>query len=355
MLYRNLLLVLLFLMVSCQNKEASNDKNLIIKTFKSPEKEKLKALKGEKFNYPSIEIPNGLILSGKDLIISELKGDTVLHIVDGSSLAYKSGVGKAGDGPGEIYKVWNLFPSLSTDKFWAYTPEQKRITLFEKDKVMAVAQHYQKTDNALAVQYAPLADQNFIGVAADGEAKFTIYSEEGKILSQIGSRKDYPLDADIPVNVVAYVYQATLKSNKGLTKFAMASLNGDVLEVLDLKDSTILSIRGPIHQIPDVKIDDSAGYPMGLLEKDNEEVYCYLSCSLGEKYVYGLFSGDIRAEVQKHTVSTGKYIYQFDYEGQFINAYELDTTIDDFAVDESKDLFYGVSNDENPGLVRFQL
>jgi hypothetical protein len=46
-------------------------------------------------------------------------------------------------------------------------------------------------------------------------------------------------------------------------------------------------------------------------------------------------------------------IFEFDYEGNILNQYQLDFPIYGFAVDEENRGIYAVTLDEEPNLVRF--
>jgi hypothetical protein len=60
-------------------------------------------------------------------------------------------------------------------------------------------------------------------------------------------------------------------------------------------------------------------------------------------------------KVHKGLVYTPSNLFKFNFNGELVKAYKLDVTIDDLYVDEKTKTVYGLSNDENPGLVTYQL
>lgn len=344
--------VLLFL--SCTNDQSKINQNPSNISF-SLKNVEIQELKGKKIFYSNILTPKRIIGLDNSIIIAEKGTDTLLHLINKGKLDYNYSFGKNGLGPNELYKIRTLYPSKNDNQFWIYSGQTKKISLYDIEKKQFVLEHKQQSEDVLATQFAPTHRNTFIGKEADGSNRFSEFSTSG---SKIKGYKDLlrfeNQTADIPDNVLAYLNQGNLKANKDLNKFGIGSLYRDFIEVLNLKDSSILTIKGPYNLQPTYDIDFSAGYPMPLIDF-RKSYYCYINIFLGGEYIYALYSGELMEKVHKGYVSTPSNLFQFKMNGELFKAFKLDIAIDDLYVDEKTNLVYGLSNDENPGIVIYHL
>jgi hypothetical protein len=350
-----IILVIVFTILnSCQQDNSAKKKNYEIKTFQS-KNIKYKTLKGQKFVYNQIQVPTSIIKVDSKIVVSEMAGDTLISVINAEDMTFDYKFGQEGMGPGEFYKIWNLYPSSETNQFWIYCPETKISTLYNLAEGEIEKTYKQTSDDVLAVQFAPTYRNSFIGIKADGSYQFAEFSNKGSEIAGFNTWDGYiEKSEDIPKNVIASVHQGKLYSNPNQDKFALACINRDMIEVLDLKDSSILSIRGPENIIPEFKVDYSAGYPMALSDPKTD-IYCYYGAFLSEKYIYGLYSGETSIDVNQNHSDIAKIIYKFSYAGELIAAYKLDTSIQSIQVDEKLGKIYGVTTDENPGIAVFTM
>lgn len=348
-----ILIIQIVFLFGCTKKEEI-DKSYTVTNFEWDNSEAIE-ITGKKFIYPNILTPRRIINVDGQLIVSELSSDTLLHVINKNNLEYVYGFGKEGMGPNEYYKIWNLYPSSNDNSLWIYCPEIKKSIHYDLLNKEQVYSHKQIAEDVLAVQFAPTFKNTFLGIETDGIHKFSEFSSEGIKSKGFGLVKNYlPSRKDIPKNVITSVHQGQLRANPDLDKFGLACLQRDMIEILDLKDSSILSIRGPINQIPEFEVDYSAGYPMALVDSKKTN-YCYMNMYMGDEFIYGLFSGENMAQIIDHSKETPFYLFVFNYKGDFIKSFKLSHSILDLVVDEEKDIAYGISNDENPGIVKFTL
>lgn len=67
--------------------------------------------------------------------------------------------------------------------------------------------------------------------------------------------------------------------------------------------------------------------------------------------MYGGFSEN---QIKSHSLVANK-IYKLNLKGELIDIYQLDRSINNFAVNESENVIVGITTDENPGLAFFKL
>lgn len=73
---------------------------------------------------------------------------------------------------------------------------------------------------------------------------------------------------------------------------------------------------------------------------------------LGDKFIYGLYSGKTDKEIVKEGRGETQ-IFVFDMKGNIQTCFNLDTPIRSFTVDENHQRIFGVTEDEEPGIVKF--
>ncbi|WP_340152326.1 BF3164 family lipoprotein [uncultured Marivirga sp.] len=344
--------ITIFLTASCQKK--SLDQNYQISKFRNNNIQ-YKTLKSEKFVYNQIQVPHSITKVNSKIVVTELAGDTLISVINAEDMTFDHKFGKEGQGPGEFYKIWNLYPASEENEFWIYCPETKISTLYDLNEGKITKTYKQTSDDVLAVQFAPTYRNSFVGIKADGSYQFAEFSTMGREIAGFNTWDGYvEKSEDIPKNVIASVHQGKLYSNPSQDKFALACINRDMIEVLDLKDSSILSIRGPENIIPEFTVDYSAGYPMALTDRETD-VYCYFDAFLSENYIYGLYSGETSINVNQFHSDIAKIIYKFSYKGKLIASYKLDTSIQNIHIDEKESKIYGVTTDKNPGIAVFSM
>src|SRR5690606_38463586 len=159
-------------------------------------------------------------------------------------------------GPNEIHRIGALYPALDQNQLWIYCGEIKKMSLYDFEKKCFIQEYKQKSDDVIATRFAPTYRNTFIGNQADGKNRYAEFSEDGKKI------KDYEQllalrnqNNDIPNSVLSYLNQGYLSINKKLDKIGYGYLFRDVIEVFDLKDSTIMNIYGPYDSEPTFDVE----------------------------------------------------------------------------------------------------
>jgi len=133
-------------------------------------------------------------------------------------------------------------------------------------------------------------------------------------------------------------------------KFIVAGRLRDYIDVLDKASGKILSIRGPIDEIPEFEVDYSQGYPMAAVLSDR--VSCFGSFA-GKSLLYALYIG----KDYKYISDSYKpnRIFVFDYQGNIVWHYTLDYPLTSFTLDEENGIIYGLTINQEPNVVAFEL
>jgi hypothetical protein len=184
----------------------------------------------------------------------------------------------------------------------------------------------------------------------DGNDKYFQISLQGDTLATYGTWDSMMERKDIPYNVTSSIHQGSIKASPDKSKFIIAGRVRDYIDVLDKGSGEILSIRGPLDEIPEFEVDYSQGYPMAAILSDRVS---YFGSFAGESLIYALYIG----KGYKWISDTDNLnrIFVFDYQGNIVNNYALDYPLINFTVDEKNGIIYGVSIDQDPNVVAFKI
>ncbi len=240
----------------------------------------------------------------------------------------------------------------TSGKFWVYDSEQKifsKYDVFKTDK-LAVNQIKQSEGLFLAVDMVWSSDTTLMTRRADENEKFVEYHIDGSILNTYGTWDSMIEEKDIPYNVISAVHQGPLKSSPDYSKFVIAGVARDFIEILDKNSGDIISVRGPLSEIPEFIINHSAGYPMAQFNMSKRYTF-YVDLYLEKEFIYTLYFGDKSEKLLGGELA--KTILVFDYSGSIIRSYELDHSLIAFSVDEDGRRIFGITYDADPNIVVF--
>jgi hypothetical protein len=342
---------------SCKKEESTSLKKRdgLLKTFEIEDIKKSKLLVGTNFYKEETLFPSRLINTDDFLVISEQRKDTLMLIIDKKSGILVQKVGLSGEGPNEIGYVWNLLGSTEgKNEFWAYQIAQRKMSKFNLSQTsINPIFEFKLRENLSDVLYLEWVNNDtLIGVIGDGKFKYIEISTDYKEIASFHPWKDI-LSVELPPENLLDLFQGPFLGKGDGRWFASASIGLDYIELLDRKKKKVIGIQGPIHHIPEFKLDYSPGYPM-LARVEETIKYCYLNIAFGENKLYALFSGHSSEMINKIGTKFCEQVFVFDLEGNPMEHYVLDQSISDFTVDEKNRTIYGITIDKNPGIIQFK-
>jgi hypothetical protein len=315
-------------------------------------------LKGQKLELQELYYPDLIHVQGDYIVVSETQSDTLFHILDRNDFSYLKNIGKVGVAPGEIESCSRFFKSSKNDEFWSYSITSKVISKFNISDSSILSKTQVKPKNQemyLASSLSLSSEASFISTRNSGDEKFVEFSFDGEILETYHSWQDMLTLKDIPSNVISALFQGNFATNSGYDHYAFACLDADIIEVLHKPTGKITSIRGPIDHLPEFDVDYGAGYAMCALRL-NTVKYCYLDVAMTKDKIYGLFSGHSFEEIDiNNELKMCEQVFVFDLEGNPLAHYTLDQPIFHFTVDEKNQRILGITYDEDPNVVVFNL
>lgn len=313
-----------------------------------------KQLTGEKFVYDSILNPKRVLLKGSNLIVSNSGSGYLLHLIDPTTMNYKNGLGVMGNGPGEIAMgIWELDSGLDDDSFWAYDLSGKKFYEFSFS-----------SDSNLASRTITQNESWFFGLSMHWKSRNEIISyllrssDAFGVFDTLGKRKELirPWSFEEEVDeqkgyVLAGLYQGPIEYHSKSKILGHAAIQFEYFELINLEDGTIKEFFGPTNGELNYELDNQNGELNAFVAE--ETLKGYSDIFVGEQSIFLSYIGKTGQEEQELGL-TSNMIFEFDLKGNPKSLFETDIPVRYLTVSETDRIIYGISNDENPGIVRFE-
>lgn len=181
--------------------------------------------------------------------------------------------------------------------------------------------------------------------------RLSFFNQNGKFLETKG---EYPIIKNHKLNTIQKLagYECNIVTNEEKDKIFVAYKYTDLIEIYDINGNLIERKQGPEGFFPSIIVHDNGseqtiGYEKGKT-KDG-----YFSPIAYKNKIYVLYSG--KSYDPDNYDFNSNYIFVFDWEGNPIQIYNLDTPIFSFTIDPRTDILYGLTNNPEFHIVMMQL
>lgn len=333
-----LCVILLFLScVSCDNSTNQKKKTptlVLVKGVSIP-------LSGVYMRYPF-----RIRQSGDHLYIMDLHGtENFIHKFTYPIPKYCESIGKCGNGPKEFLDAENIRLD-SSENLWVLDANQKQLTClsFDSTRNIPLSEKLVRT-----LDFDFYQDSLFIVPDYTGAHRFSIINSKGQITESFGRipiRENKTLTSQM---ALAQAWRSFIDYNPENGILAMVTQLGEVLELYNLKDKTLINIHYGNAGEPVFKYKNGISIPNGIMG--------YSDVYVGKRNVYALFWGhslmDIRNE--KINYDGGNQIHIFDLHGKHISTLILDRNITGFYINEGSGYMLGVDPNRDQPLFKFSI
>jgi hypothetical protein len=314
-------------------------------------------IKGNKKVFSQILNPNKIrIKSNKIVILESYSSDgelPVIHVVEKEKMEYLHSIGKLGFGPGEISDASSVEFGNSDSTISIYSAVDKKVSLFPLEPVeLATSQVKQKNYFTKAYSVLGFTDSTFLGLAVDSRARLLEFDSKGDSISSFGKNENFSTRKDLDPFNLAQINMGWFGANDKKTHFAIASIFTNRIEIFDRKNKSIKTIHVGLKE--HTKFDllpESTGY---FVHWDLSSPYYFRDVALTDTHIFALYGGLSEQQIQSNSV-IAKTVYVYSLAGDFVAKFNLDTSITSIAVDQNLSKMYGISTDEDPGIVEFDL
>ncbi|WP_373494155.1 BF3164 family lipoprotein [Aquiflexum sp.] len=342
--------------IACAKKDLGQEN---VKTFSEKTIPKIIKLTGKKFYFNELKMPFTIFTKSNFLIVGESRRIDPrfppVHILDTQTMSYKMSKGVFGFGPGEISDVAGIDLGAKDNKFWVNSAMNKRFSEFSLDDTVSLScsQIKQEGEFFMAMFMKWSSDSTVMCRMVNDPHQFVEFNINGQRLGNYGKWNDHLVRKDFTNYMMSELHLGWFHGNQNNNIYVSAGAYRDRIEILDKESGKITMVDGPYNFIPKFTLVKTGGQSDKLIIDINEPL-AYWDVKVGNNFIYGLYSGRTNKQMREGT-ELATEIYVFELNGDMRCELKLDTSIRALAVDEDSKKLFGITTDEDPGIVVFDL
>ncbi len=282
-------------------------------------------------------------VSGGNLWVADFSGDPWVHLFDIASGARKASVGRKGQGPGEYQSVLGFFRDpRSPGGLWVFDANGGRLTSLRDGRASV---EVGATVRLPASGGFPLlvtkAGDGFIALAPDSTVAWVRFGPDGSVLGKTAGtmlgHDSVPAAARLQHSQTVHVC-----SRPGGERFAVVYYGAGRVEIRGADGALHTAAAVPFPSEPEFKISQRTG-----LLTWTRTTSRYSSCAGTIHRLYALYAGKDDRQLPDRTRPVGSdegaEVHVFDWDGKFLESYQLSEEIVALAVSQDDSVLYGVS------------
>ncbi|WP_339706900.1 BF3164 family lipoprotein [Algoriphagus aquimarinus] len=348
-----ILALLLFVLVSCEKEtEEVNHRIIKMEDFKEI------SITSEKHYFEEIINPVSIDLIGSKVIISEAyrvpEENPRIHLINSTDWSYDKAKGKYGEGPLELIDASSFFEGESSDTFWAYSMNRRKLVEYSiTDATLLGKSEWKMTEPMMNLWFFTKAtDSTYLGISREDKNRILEFDLDGNKVGGYGEWEIVEGRPNLNDYQLSTLNGSWLKGNPDQGLFMRVGLRRDRLEIFDNRDKSFIIVDGPDLEIPPFELIEAGGVEH--LYIDLEDPYRYGDAFITDNHIYALYRGVSQAEANK-TGIIAEQIWVFDHKGKPLWNLILDRSIIQIVVNEATNEIYGLTFDEDPGIAVFQI
>lgn len=339
---------------SCNNYSGSNNESItkriqLDSSFVPHQLSPVVKISNEVFN-----LPNDLEVVGPYLVLLDQSVSPALHLIDKNEHKYIKSFGQKGEGPGEFLTPLSIqLRNFKEDEIWIYDGSLFRFSSFKlvqkQDNVLFKPENiiYLDSDIGPPLNVSWLNKALIISTGMYSQGRVAYFDLNGSVLKTVGNlpslshkRSIIPFfnrTRKVPISVLQHAYQSHIQKKPDQSLFVIAARHADRLEIYNQNGEKIHMIVGHKNFEPNIEVRNVDGHPV--LASGEDFRFGYIDLATTNKYIFGLYSGRIRAE---GNANFGTYIHVFDWDGNLKKMFELDEYL--LSIKVAEDRLYGIQH-----------
>lgn len=181
--------------------------------------------------------------------------------------------------------------------------------------------------------------------------RLSFFNKNGEFIETKG---EYPVIKNENISITEKLagYVCSIVLNEERNKIFIAYQQTDLIEIYDINGDLIVRRQGPDYFFPSIIVQKN-GEEETIRYTKGETRDAYFCPTIYKDEIYVLYSGKIY-DPANYKFNKDK-IFVFDWEGNPIRIYNLETPIFSFTIDQQTGILYGLSNDPEFHVVKMRL
>lgn len=302
---------------------------------------------------PELGIPARLHHRPEYLVVGDATEDPALHILRTDGGTYVTGLGRAGQGPGEYGGVSGITSSNDTTVI-VYDRDERRLTRYRydpsrrPDSILTLVHTRPLNVQGHVLELAAVGPDTLVATGTFTAGRLAFLDTQGR---ELGTTGDVPPGTPSePVSVRQHAYQSYLAYEPDRARIAVATRHADVLEIYDADGRRLHLSQGPADFDPVYDWRMRGDTPSMTSGRDLR--FGYVGLTTSPDSIYALYSGMARAD-KPRGANLGASLRVFDWTGRLHSSYPLDSDVIAAEYVPAENAFYAVRFRPEPAVVRF--
>ncbi|AWW31243.1 hypothetical protein DN752_14540 [Echinicola strongylocentroti] len=353
-----IIFLVMIMMVNCQSKKEFKRSELeTIIRFTTEDIPPPTQLNGRKLNFQEFLNPRHILFLDNHLVVAQnanLETD-LFYLYDLENDSFIGSIGKKGFGPGEMVQSTGMEPGFSEGEFFTFDGNRRTLNFYNIHgaDTTKLTQKQLKTPTNLnfTTQISLTSPSSYLVKTAQTWDKLAEINLEEDTLKTIGTWNNMVENEKLSPLTVSLICQGPLTTSNDKTLVGITGVLKDFFEIFNIHTVKRLYIQGPVNQDPKFQLHhyNKTTYPVF----DDPLTTYYTQLYLQEEYFFALYVG--QNTDSDDALTSNPQLFQFDYEGNFINNFQLDYPILSFSMDSKNGILYGITRDQNPNVAIFDL
>lgn len=296
----------------------------------------------------ALAMPLAAEVFGDRLAVLDGAGDPAVHIIDPASGQIES-LGGVGEGPCEFEGPVSL--SAGPDGgVWVYDISLSRfshVAAGDEEQPWRCGELLRLETEAALFGPRWLPEGRLVSLGVQSSGRHAFFDRAGRHLDTAGQIPG--LEAEAPF-IRQQAYRGELAVKPDGSGMVVALRHAGRIQLYTRGGELRTTAIGPADFLPTYGVVQGNGPPTMALESKTR--FGYVDVEVTDEHIVALFSGLVAGDGDAYM---GRQIHVFDWSGEFLAGYDLDTPVIAIALDEPSGRLYGVRHDPTPAVVAFGL
>ena len=359
MCVKNLFIIFLsLLLVSCKEKQTDS----ILDYFSVTHLLKHQVLEiSEESDY--LLNPEAILIVENILVLYEYQQFKFLVIDPGQKKVLKSW-GTSGNGPGEIVGIMDFYNHYTGRGINAWDAMLRRLyhCSYESLKDSTEVKFQEiigNTSNKLFDKFFPnvlqMNDSMFLCLGGSSNKRFELINIRNNQTYETGEYPPMEQETNVMQGIRDIAYNGLIRFNPKENKVAFLSLESEMFEIFEVKESGLELVYGSYTSIPQYQqVSTGGGITAKLVDPAGFKGRNYW-ISTNDEYIYILYAKKMPDEdtsSKRFSPNSANDLLVFNWKGKPVKHYQLDCAVNSIAVTSDSKRIYGISTDnEEPVMI----
>jgi hypothetical protein len=300
--------------------------------------------------------PADMEIINNKLVLLDVQASVPFSIIDLEKQKYVKSFGMKGEGPGEIVGVMDFYVNCDGTGINFWDAMLKRLYSCNKDSMLLYNNKCginifekvknKKLFNNFFLNIIQLNESLYLGLGSSGNKRFSLINIKTNKVSFTG---EYPKELSTKIDPVVstIAYNGTIRYNKEKNRIVFISRKSEMIELFDVKDSSLELIYGNYSTTPiseQKTKDNDRGRNIGIAVSDN---YIFILCQPRAKVA--------NIQEDKRRVPSANDVLVFNWDGKPVIHYKLDKKVTSVSVTKDSKRLYALINNEEPQIIYYDL